>query len=717
MRSGETIVAEVPVPSPQPGEALVRSAASLVSAGTERMLVNFAGKSLLGKARSRPDLVQQTLQKARREGLLTTFEAVSNRLEQPMPLGYSSAGTIVALGEDMAGFQVGQRVACAGGGYAVHAEFVVIPRNLLAVLPDSVEFEAAAFTTLGAIALHGFRLAETGLGERVAVIGLGLLGMLSLGIAAAGGCQVLGVDLDPRRVDLAKGMGFQAVSRPEAVEAARAFTHGSGCDSVLICADSQSSDPVELAGEIARDRAHVVALGAVDLALPRKTYYEKELSFRVSRSYGPGRYDPAYEEAGQDYPIGFVRWTEGRNMEAVLDLLSSHRLDVLPLITHRFPLDQAAAAYELISGKETQPYLGILLTYPGSAAAASPSAATPALSMPTSQNARADNSTRLGVLGAGNFATAVLLPALGKLPEITLVGIASASGASAQSAADRFGFQYATGDADGVIHDPQVNTVAILTRHHLHACQTVACLEAGKHVFCEKPLALNEAELDQIVQALDRQEQPTLLTAGFNRRFASLAVELQTFLARRMEPLFASYRINAGSLPTTHWLNDPQQGGGRLIGEGIHFIDFLAFLVGAAPLSVSAQALPAGTPAQEEDFVITVSFPDGSLGTVSYLSNGDRTFPKERLEVFCGGRIAVLDDFRSLETVFQGKREIHRLRLRQDKGHQNIWQAFSAAIQAGGPPPIPYAQLFGVARASFAAVQSLRSAQRFIVST
>ena len=366
IQSGETEVVDVPIPQLREGTALVRTCASLVSAGTERMLVEFAEKSLLGKAISRPDLVRQLLDKARREGLISTVEAAFNRLDEPMPLGYSSAGVIESLGDGMQGFKVGDRVACAGGGYAVHAEYALVPSNLMALLPENVDFESAAFTTLGAIALHGFRLTQAQLGESVGVIGLGLLGLLAVGIARAAGCQVFGVDLDESRVALAKQMGACAVLRAQAAEAALSFTHGQGLDHILICADTPSSDPVELAGEIARDRGHVVAIGAVGLTIPRRIYYQKELSFINSRSYGPGRYDPTYEEAGQDYPIGYVRWSEGRNLQAFVELLSAQSVDVKPLITHRFPITNAPSAYELITGKAKQPFLGVLLTYPDS---------------------------------------------------------------------------------------------------------------------------------------------------------------------------------------------------------------------------------------------------------------------------------------------------------------------------------------------------------------
>ncbi len=713
MRTGETTVAEVPIPAPQPGEALICSAASLVSAGTERMLVEFAEKNLIEKARSRPDLVRQVLDKARREGLLTTIEAAFSRLDQPMALGYSSAGTVVALGDNVQGLQVGQRVACAGGGYAIHAEYTAVPHILITPLPDSVDFESAAFTTLGAIALHGFRLAEAQLGERIAVIGMGLLGLLVTGIAHAAGCHVLGIDLDPTRVALAEQMGAVAVLRAEAVEAAKNFSRGQGVDAVLICADTGSSDPVELAGTIARDRARVVAVGAVGLNIPRKIYYEKELTFLNSRAYGPGRYDPRYEEGGHDYPIGFVRWTEGRNMQAIVDLMAAGRLNVQPLITHRFAIEKAPQAYELITGKTNEPFLGVLLTYPGGEKSERPTSLSARLepegtSSITGTDLQASE-VRLGVLGAGNFATAVLLPAIQKLGAINPIGIVSASGASAQYAAEKFGYQYASSEENALLEDDRINTVAILTRHHLHARQVLAALAADKHVFCEKPLALNLAELQEIEAILEGKAQSPLLMVGFNRRFAPLARRLRTFIADRSEPLVAHYRINASMIPLTHWVHDLEQGGGRIIGEGCHFIDFLAYLVGEAPISVSSQGIPDSGLYQEDVSVMTFSFPDGSLGTVSYLANGDKAFPKERVEVFCGGRVAVLDDYRTLELIHQGKRQTHRSRLKQDKGHQAEWEAFATAIQQAGPPPIPYRHLFGVTRASFAAVESLRT--------
>lgn len=715
LRSGETKAVDVPVPHPRPNTALVHTAVSLVSAGTERMLVEFAEKSLVGKARSRPDLVRQVMDKARREGWLGTIESAFNRLDQPMPLGYSSAGTIAAVGEGLQGFHIGQRVACAGANYAVHAEYAIVPKNLLTPLPDEVDFESAAFTTLGAIAMHGFRLANVQLGERVAVIGLGLLGLLTVGLARAAGCSVLGIDLDPQRVALGTKVGAAAVLRDQAVEAAQSFSRGRGCDAILICADSTTNDPVELAGQIARDRANVVAIGAVGLKIPRKVYFEKELSFVNSRSYGPGRYDPGYEEGGRDYPIGFVRWTEGRNLENFVELLASGKLDIRPLITHRFTIENAAAAYDLITGKSKEPFLGVLLTYPD--ATENTASLSHNSTIPTGVVTASGSPVRIGVLGAGNFATAMMLPALKKVPGAALVGIASGSGLSANFAANKFGFRYAASTAQQILDDDSINTVAVLTRHNLHAGQVIAALKAGKHVFCEKPLALSENELEEIAKALDEMGDPSqpLLAVGFNRRFAPLAARLAAFLKGRSEPLYAHYRINAGYIPLSHWVHDLVQGGGRIIGEGCHFVDFLTFLVGAPPTAVSAKKLPDLGIYNEDNVVLNFNFADGSIGVVSYLANGSKVFPKERVEVFCGGRVAVLNDFHSLELVKGGQRKMVRSRLRQDKGHVGEWLAFVKAIQTGGEPPIPYAHLFGVTQSMLSAMTALRSQESITI--
>ena len=707
MKTGQAVVAEVPMPTPGDGMALIRTANSLVSAGTERMLVSFAKQGLLGKARSRPDLIREVLNKARREGLLTTIEAALNKLDQPFALGYSSAGTIIKTGPGLVGFKAGDRVACAGGGYAVHAEYAIIPQNLMVPIPEPVNFEEAAFATIGAIAMQGFRLSEVGVGARVGIIGLGLLGLLTTGIARAAGCQVLGVELDPARADLALQVGAnKAVNREQAIEAARSFTQGDGLDAILICADTSDNDPLILAGEIARDRAKVVVVGSVGMEVPRKPYYEKELELVVSRSYGPGRYDPAYEEKAHDYPIGYVRWTETRNIAAFLTLLAEDKLDVSPLISHRVAIEEGARAYAIITGD--QPYLGVLLTYEEQDL---PDERRILNTAAPSVRVRPDEILALGVLGAGNYALSTFLPVVKRIGGIAPVGIASASGVSAHYAARRFGFGFAASKAETLLDDPVINMIAILTRHHLHSQQIQAAIQAGKHVYCEKPLAINTAELKQIEQMLQGENQP-LLTVGFNRRFAPLAQHLKAFVDTRHEPLYMHYRLNANVLPKGHWLLDPEVGGGRIIGEGCHFIDFLTFLVGESPVEVLTQGLPDGGIYSEDNVIMTFRFPDQSLGLVSYLANGDKSFPKEYLEVFFGGQVATLNDWRLLETVAKGRRKVKRHLLRQDKGHSNAWRAFLAAVQGQEELPIPYEQLLGVTRASFAALESLRSGKR-----
>ncbi len=703
VKNGNTTIEEVPMPTPREGMALVKIAASLVSAGTERMIVEFAEKNLVGKARSRPDLVKQVIDKARREGIVPTLQAAFNRLDQPMTLGYSSAGTIVALGKNMQGFKVGQRVACAGAGYAVHAEYNIVPRNLITPLPKNVDFESAAFTTLGAIAMQGFRLAEPQLGENVAIIGLGLLGLLTIQLAAAAGCNVLGIDLDPKRIKLASSLGFEAVTRQNAESASVAFTANRGFDSIIICADTSSNDPIELAGVIARDRAKVVATGAVGLTIPRKIYFEKEISLINSRSYGPGRYDPSYEENGNDYPIGYVRWTEGRNLQSVVDLMAGGKLKVAPLISHRFSIEKAATAYDVITGKKKETFLGVLLTYSETVEKLESSKVVRF----NAQTFNPSNNVKLGVLGAGLYANSTLLPVIKNNKDFELIGIASSGGLHAQHSGKKYGFQYATSSDDEIINDPNVNTVAILTRHDTHADLVIKALKAGKHVFVEKPLAINSVQLLAINKQLKANSQ-SLLTVGFNRRFSPLALKLSASLSHRSEPLHAHYRVNAGYIPLNHWTQDINLGGGRIIGEGCHFIDLITFLVGAAPVSVTAHALPDNGKYRMDNVSMTFTFPDGSIGVVDYLASGDKSFQKERVEVFCAGQIAVLDDYRSLTIVKDGKRSVEKLSA-QDKGWKNEMQVFARAIREGGTPPIPYDQLIGVTQSTFAAVESIQN--------
>lgn len=705
MRNGVTEIVDVPVPAVKPGMALIRTSASLVSAGTERMLVDFAEKSLLGKAQSRPDLVRQVIDKAKREGIIPTIEAAFSRLDQPMVLGYSSAGTIMEVGPGLSGFKAGDRVACGGGGHAVHAEYAVVPQNLMAHIPDTVVFESAAFTTLGAIAMHGFRLGQPQVGEQVGIVGLGLLGLLAVGIARAAGCRVFGVDLDPRRVELARNMGAEAVVRDGAEQAVLQATHGMGCDLVLICADTKSDDPINLAGAIARDRARIVAVGAVGLNIPRKIYYEKELSVLVSRSYGPGRYDVAYEEEGRDYPAGFVRWTEGRNLQSFVDLLGEGRLNLSPLITHRFKIDDAPAAYDLITGKTKEPFLGVLLTYPEADKDLYRKVTLKELPVQPTVG-----ELRLGVLGAGNYAQATFLPIVKRVGGITPAVIVSATGITARHAADKFEYAAASTEETDVLQDPAVNLVAILTRHNEHARQVCAALQAHKHIYCEKPLALNPSELAEIREATDANPG-SLLMVGFNRRFAPLAIKMKEELIAGNEPLAMQYTVNAGYLPLNHWTHDPAVGGGRLIGEGCHFIDLMTWLTGSQPVQVTARALPDAGKYLQDNLVLMITFADGSVGTLHYLANGDKSYPKERVEVFSAGKVVLLEDFRTLEVVNKGTFKVVRS-SQQDKGHAGAWRAFLTAVRSGGKPPIPYTDLWSVTQATFAAVESLRTGEQ-----
>lgn len=700
-KSGELAVSDVPSPVVRSNGVLVRTRASLISAGTERSVVEFAEKNILDKARSRPDLVKQVLAKAQREGLLTTYEAVQNRLEQWVALGYSSAGEVIEVGAGASGFNVGDRVACAGMGYASHAEFAYVPRNLAVKIPKNVSFEEASFCTLGAIALQGVRQAEVTIGDKVGVIGLGLLGKLTAQILQASGCQVMGIDISPRNVDEAFKAGCDATAlTADAAQKVIEFTQGHGLDRVIITASAKDSQPVELAGEIARDKGVVVIVGDVGMEIPRRPFYMKELDLRLSRSYGPGRYDAAYEEQGHDYPFAYVRWTEQRNMQAFLALVASGKVKVADQISHRFPIDEANEAYDLITGRTGQAFASVILTYPADRAPARkierPSAA------PTSKHA----AVKLGVIGAGSFAAGTLLPAIKATEGIETVGIASANGVSARSMADRHGFAFCATSADEILNDTRVNAVAILTRHDLHAKQVIAALTARKAVFVEKPLAMDRVELDAIAAAHAAAGAPPLLV-GFNRRFAPFSRELEDRLRDVQEPKMISIRVNGGFIPPEHWIHDPKQGGGRLLGEACHFFDLLHYFTGAPAESVHTTPLENAGRYRQDNFVSVVRFADGSVGTLTYVANGDRQTGKERIEVFAGGLSTVIDDFSRLQ-IHQGAKSVDRkARLRADKGHRAEWEAFAAEITGKGPRAMTLDQAMASMLTTFAAQESL----------
>jgi predicted dehydrogenase/threonine dehydrogenase-like Zn-dependent dehydrogenase len=709
LRTGKSEVLEVPAPATPRGFVCVQVSTSVVSSGTERMIVEFAEKNLLQKARARPDLVRQVLQKLRRDGLRATLSSVNARLDQPMPLGYAASGVVLAAGDDTS-FRAGDRVACAGAGFAVHAEVVAVPKNLVARIPDGVDDESAAFATLGAIALHGVRLAEPHLGETAVVIGLGLLGQITVQLLKAAGCRVAGMDPDGPRSELAISMGADAsvTSSETLIAAVQQLTDGRGADCVLITADTASSEPVELAATVARDRASVVAVGAVGMTLPRKTYFEKELAFRVSRSYGPGRYDPQYELQGTDYPVGFVRWTEQRNLEAFLQMVADGRITMAPLITHRVPIDRGGEALDLVSGKTGERFLGVVLQYRG------PASLTRRIEVParapTSPSPQATGVTSVGVLGAGLFATTTLLPALKAERRFQLRSIGASTGLSAAAAARRFAIPTATTSEQDVLSDADIRLVAIASRHRHHARQVIAALDAGKHVFVEKPPCLSRQELSEIESARTRAAvRGDTLTAmvGFNRRWAPMVRELRDVLSNVREPLMLQYRVNAGFLPASHWTQDAEEGG-RLIGEGCHFLDVLVDLANSRVREVTTQALPDSGRYRQDNFITTLTFDNGSVGTLTYLANASSAAGKERIEISGGGVTARLEDFRRLAIDGPGNTSVRRSAwLRQDKGHRGEFVALADWFGGTGPEPLPFDVLRHSMQVVFAAAESL----------
>lgn len=699
VKTGEVSVTEVPAPGVRPGFVLVRTAASLISAGTERLTVEAGQKSLVSRAVAQPALVKQLIQRARTEGVANTVDAVRAKLASAIALGYSAAGTVLQTGEGVSNFSPGDRVACAGVGYASHAEVIAVPQNLCVRIPLAVDFESAAFGTLGAIALQGVRLAELTLGESVAVIGLGLIGQLTVQLVKATGCRVFGVDLDPARIELARQLGADDGCSPdEASKQVREWSRGRGADAVLITAATESNQPVELAGEISRLKGRVIVVGAVGLNVPRHSFYDRELTFRISKSYGPGRYDPDYEERGRDYPIGYVRWTEGRNIEAFLDLVASGHVKVTPLITHRFDLTRTGDAYKLITGEVNEPYTAVLLKYETNRELET--------RIPLTKQTESRDAVRIGMLGAGSYAKGVLLPQF-KAAGAGFQSIASATGLTAREVGTRFNFKFCASSTGEVIGDESANLIVIATRHASHAELAQQALLAGHHVFVEKPLAVNDEQLGSLLATA--ASAPGQLMAGFNRRFSPLAVAAKDFFAARNGPLSISYRVNAGRLPRTHWINDENEGG-RIIGEVCHFIDFMHFLTGSLTQRVYAEAIaaPGGNVIHEDSIFVTLKLADGSNGSIAYIAEGDSALPKERVEIFGGGKTFVIDDFRSALQYSDGREKVIKLRD-QDKGQAEEARQVCAMVQAGQAAPISLDDLATTTRATFRIRESLRT--------
>ena len=690
LKTGQTKVEEIPIPYSSPGSLLIKTSKTLISTGTERMLVEFGKAGLLKKASQQPEKVKMVLDKVFTDGLKTTIESVFNKIDQPLPLGYCNVGIVHQTGSDVKNFKMGDRVVSNGK----HAEVVNVPINLCAKVPDTVSDEEASFTILGAVALQGIRLAKPTLGETVVVIGLGLVGLMTVQLLKANGCRVLGIDYDQNKLSLAKKFGADLVdlNREDPLTISDIFSRGRGVDAVIITASTTSDEPIRQAALMCRKRGRIVLVGVTGLKLSRDDFFKKELTFQVSASYGPGRYDANYEEKGQDYPIGFVRWTEQRNFEAVLDMMAAGALDVKQLISHQFDINEAEKAYKLIVSDEHS--LGILLTYPG--VEITNDSRKVLLSnnnnIKKSNNKNTNKKIKVSFLGSGNYATSILIPAF-KAAGAELKSIASISGVSGVHTGKKYGFLETTTDSDNLFADKAINAVIIGTRHDTHADFVVKALKAQKHVFVEKPLCLTLEELSKIESSYSSSN---ILMVGFNRRFAPQIQKIKFLLENIKGPKTMIMTVNAGKIPNDHWTQDLEIGGGRIIGEACHFIDLLIFLTGETITDYKIQFMDSLT---KDTADIQLSFKDGSIATIHYYANGSKSFPKERLEVFAQGGILQLDNYRKLTSF--GWPGFKKMNLwQQDKGQKACVKAFIDAISSGNTSPIPVEEIFEVSRIS-----------------
>lgn len=705
-KSGKLGLKEVPVPCVSPGFLLVRTQASLISAGTERLVIDFAKKNFIAKAKARPDLVRKVLDKAKRDGFNATFKAVMARLDRPLPLGYSAAGIVMEVGKGLEGrYRVGQRVACAGAGVANHADFNLVPENLAALIPNDVPSQEACYGTLGAIALHGVRNLNPKLGEWVAVLGVGLLGQLAVQFLSLAGCRVIALDYVPDRLDLAVKIGADlALNLSESHSSQttiKTATGGLGCDGILICAATTSSEPVTTAAAIARDRGKIVMVGMTGTEFSYRDFMQKELSITVSRSYGPGRYDDDYEKRGTKYPIGFIRWTETENLKEAVRLMSpslKNRLDVAALTTHVIEFNNAKSAYELVT-KGKSPHLGVVLNY----TAQTNSTKQTIFPQPKINK----QSCTLGVFGAGNFAHAILLPHIKAMRQVTLHTLVTTSGATSNHGKATFGFMYADTNPETIFGNSNINAILIATRHSSHAKLTRQALTSGKSVLVEKPLALNRKQLNEIITA--RHKAKCFFQVGFNRRFAPLAIKMRHILHETIGPKMLSLRINAGTVAPDSWINLPTEGGGRILGEICHFVDLARFFIKSPIISVQADAAATIENACD-DLAITLRFNDGSLATIIYTAQGDTSYSKERLEGFANGRVCILDDFRRLTIVENGKTRTEN--CTQNKGFKESISAFVNTVISGGAPPINEEELIETSLSTIAVTESLRKGRR-----
>ena len=705
MGSGETSLVTAPAPQVKSGHLLIHSTASLISAGTERMLVEFGQASFIQKARKQPDKVKMVLDKVKTDGLATTIDAVKSKLDQPLPLGYCNVGKVAEVGRGCVGFIKGDRVISNGP----HADVVRVAKNLCAKIPDNVSDEEAAFTVLGSIGLQGIRLAQPTLGECFVVTGAGLIGLVAIQLLIANGCRVLAIDYDQNKLDLAKQFGAQ-ICNPgkgeDPVAVGMAFSRGKGVDGVIITASTPSHDVVSQAANMSRKRGRIILVGVIGLNLSRADFYEKELTFQVSCSYGPGRYEAGYEDKGNDYPIGFVRWTEQRNFEAILDMISLGKIDVKPLISHRYSFDDALAGYELLTTDKSA--LGIVLNYPEASKA---ELSNNEIILNDYVCGEASKPV-IGFIGAGNYASRVLIPAF-KEAGANLHTISTSGGINSVVHGEKNNFHKASTDTDAMLQDSEINTIAVVTQHNSHALFVTKALEQGKNVFVEKPLAINYEQLTMVKLAYNKQlseNKNARLMVGFNRRFSPQIQKMKALLQSETEPKSFIMTMNAGAIPADHWTQDLEAGGGRIIGEACHFIDLMRYLAGSKLVSVQARKMGAtdAVTVTEDKAAIILGFEDGSFGTIHYFANGASSFPKERVEVFVAGKVLQLDNFRKLKGF--GFKNFNKMNLwQQDKGQKACAAAFLQTIESGVEPPITADELFEVAKVTIDVAEQLRS--------
>jgi predicted dehydrogenase/threonine dehydrogenase-like Zn-dependent dehydrogenase len=695
LKNGATTLTEVPCPQLKPGHLLIQTQQSLISPGTEKMLVDFGHASLINKAKQQPDKIRMVLDKIKTDGLFSTLDAVQSKLDQSIPMGYCNVGTVIGVGKGASEFFIGDRVVSNGA----HAEIVSVPKNLCCKIPNDVSNEDATFTVIGAIALQGIRLAQPTLGETFTVIGLGLIGLLTVQLLKAQGCRVFGIDLDPTKVNLAKQFGAEALdvsTGADPIAAAFAYSRYRGVDGVIITASTKNNEPIHQAAQMCRQRGRIILVGVTGLELSRADFYKKELSFQVSCSYGPGRYDTSYEEQGHDYPLGFVRWTQQRNFEAFLDMLSDDAIDLKPLLTHRFDFSDSVKAYDLLLDSSLK--LGILLNYSENI-----TNATPAQTIQLKEPASSPSSSAIAVIGAGNYASRILIPAF-KQAGAELITLACSAGISGTQTGKKYDFEKATTLTDDIFSNPNINTVVIASRHDSHADYVIKALQHNKNIFVEKPLCLTLTELKNIEQQY--AETPKLLMVGFNRRFSPHIKKIKSLLHTVNAPKSFIMTVNAGEIPASHWTQDNAAGGGRLIGEACHFIDLLRYLAGAPIVSFHTAHMD-NTLTRDDKIAITLTFSDGSLGVIHYLANGHRSFPKERLEIFAAGKILQCDNFRKLRGF--GWSDFKRMNLfSQDKGQANCTREFMNAVKFGLPAPIPAQEIFEVARVTLEIANTIK---------